>query len=208
MLNLARGYFIHAKCENGYTGPLCSLCQKGFYKHFKSCVKCPRVWISCLQLLAYLLLFVFTCALVNWADKYIVNLSNDQERSLADVILSITKILLGFYQVLNGTVTSFSYIPWPKTLNKALQIFKYIELEIFRLPSLRCIKFEWKMNAISDLWISLLGTVLVPCIIYIYYFVRKCILHRHFRSRQEFSTKSHSLRQTCLRSTVIFLFST
>ena len=128
---------IHAKCQKGCSGPLCALCQKGYYKHFNSCARCPQLWIVCLQLLAYLVIFAFVCALVSWADRLIVNLSNGEERSLADVILSMLKILLGFYQVLGETVTSFSYIPWPKTLNTALKVFKYIELELLRLPSLR-----------------------------------------------------------------------
>ena len=63
---------INATCQKGYTGPLCVLCKKGYYKHFRSCAKCPRLWIVCFQLLAYLILFIFVCTLVNWADKLIV----------------------------------------------------------------------------------------------------------------------------------------
>ena len=198
---------VHSKCQTGYIGPLCALCQQGYYKHFKSCVRCPHLWIACLQFAVYLLLFVFLCALVNWADKHIVKLVNDEERSLADMILSTLKIFLGFYQVLNGTLTSFSYVPWPETLKVALAAFKYIEFEIFRLPSLRCINNNWKMNAIGDFWFSIIGTVFVPCAIFIYYVIKKCILLKHCRTRQEFLAKSNSCKQNCLRSTVIFLFS-
>ena len=198
---------IQAECRKGYTGPLCALCQKGYYKHFNSCAQCPRLWIVSLQLLAYLILFIFVCAVVNWADKLIVSLSHDEGRSLADVILSMLKILLGFYQVLNGTVTSFSHIPWPKTFHKALNIFKYIELELLRLPSLRCVKHSWEINAVSDFWISLLLTVSVPCVIYLYYLVRKCILRKTCLTRHEFLEKVKSCKKACFRSTLIFLFS-
>ena len=197
---------IHAKCRNGYTGPLCALCQKGYYKHFKQCTKCPQVWIVFLQVFVYVLLFAFLCALVNWADKLIVNLSNGKKRSLADVILSTMKIILGFYQVLNGTLTSFSYIQWPKTLNTALQVFKFIELEIFRLPSLRCVKYNWKVNALSDFWISLIGTALVLCVINLYYITRRMIFRRRCRTRLEFIAKSGSCKKTCFRGAMIFLF--
>ena len=196
---------IHAKCQKGYTGPLCTLCERGYYKHFNSCAKCPQIWIVFVQLLAYLLIFIFLCALVNWADKLV---ANDEERSLADVILSTLKIVIGFYQVLNGTLTSFSYIPWPETLNTAKNIFKYIELEIFRLPSLRCIRYSWKINAVTDFWIQLIGTLSVPCIIYIYYIVRKCILRRRCRTSWECIEKSRSCKQTLSRIILIFLFST
>ena len=196
---------IHAKCQKGYTGPLCTLCKRGYYKHFKSCASCPQIWIVCVQLLAYLLIFIFLCALVNWADKLI---ANDEGRSLADVILSTLKIVIGFYQVLNGTLTSFSYIPWPETLNTAKNIFKYIELEIFRLPSLRCIKYSWKIDAVTDFFIQLIGTLSVPCIIYTYYIVRKGILRRRCRTTLEFIEKSRSCGQTYSRVILIFLFST
>ena len=198
---------IRTKCRKGYTGPLCALCQRGHYKHFKSCAKCSKLWIVCFQLLGYILLFIFLCVLVNWADKLIVNLSNDEERSLADVLLSLLKILLGFYQVLIGTVTSFSYIPWPKTLNTALKVFKYIELELLRMPSLRCVKYSWEVNAITEFWISLFLTVLVPCAIFVYYVIRIRILHKHCRTRQEFLSKSKSSKESCFRSTMIFFFS-
>ena len=199
---------ILSKCRKGYTGTLCVLCQSGYYKHFKSCAKCPELWIVFLQLLAYVLLFIFICVLVNWADKLLVSLSDDQERSLADVILSILKILLGFYQVLNGTVTSFSYIPWPRTFNTAIKMFRYIELEILRLPSLRCVNYNLKLNAVTDFWISMLGTILVPFVIYLYYITRKLIHRGHCRTRLEYLKKSNSIKKTCFRSTMIFLFST
>ena len=196
-----------SKCQIGHTGPLCDLCQKGYYRHFKSCAKCPQLWIVFLQLIAYVLLFIFVCALINWADRLIVRLSYDKDRSLADVILSTLKILLGFYQVLSGTLTCFAYIPWPKTLHKALSVFKYIELELLRLPSLRCIDHNWEINAISDFWITLFSTVLVPCIIYVYYLVKKCILWKTCRMRHEFLEKSNICKKACLRATMIFLFS-
>ena len=198
---------IRTRCRKGYTGPLCTLCQRGHYQHFKSCAKCPKFRIVCFQLLGYILLFIFICVLVNWADKLIINLSNEEKRSLADVLLSLLKILLGFYQVLNGTVTSFSYIPWPKTLNTALKVFQYIELQLLRLPSLRCVKYSWEVNAVTEFWISLFLTVLVPCTIFIYYFIRIKILHRRCRTRQEFFRTSKTIRESCFRSTMIFLFS-
>ena len=198
---------ILSNCQKGYTGPLCDLCLKGYYRHFKSCAKCPQLWIVCLQLLAYVILFILVCALINWADRLIVRLSYDEERSLADVILATLKILLGFYQVLSGTLMCFAYIPWPKTLHRALSVFKYIELELLRLPSLRCIDHNWEINAISDFWITLLSTILVPCIIYVYYFAKKCILRKTCRIRYEFLEKSNSCKKACLRATMIFLFS-
>ena len=127
---------IRSQCRKGYIGPLCALCKKGHYRQFKSCTECPEVWIVGLQLLVYILIFILLCVLVNWADKLTVNLSKAEDRSLADVLLSMLKILLGFYQVLNEIITSFSYTSWPKTLRAAIKVFSYVQLELLRLPSL------------------------------------------------------------------------
>ena len=146
---------MHGACHETYTGPLCELCRKKYYRHFKLCVRCPRKWVAALEFFAYFVAFIIICLVVNWADKITVDTRNvttapmkmttsqrQKQRTIADVILPTLKILLGFYQVLNGTVNSFPIIPWPNSLTKALRVFRLIELEILHIPSLHCIKPE------------------------------------------------------------------
>ena len=114
----------------------------------------PKKVGSSFRISAYFVAFIIICLVVNWADKTMVDTRNvtigsmkmtsqkQKQRTVADVILSTLKILLGFYQVLNGTVNSFPNIPWPNSLTEALRVFKFIEFEILRIPSSRCIKPE------------------------------------------------------------------
>ena len=181
---------VHGSCHQNYTGPLCAMCAEKYYRHFKMCVRCPKARIVIVEFLAYFLAFVVICLVINWADKIMITVQVDavlsentnktmpkqqnvKQRTVADILLSTLKIVLGFYQVLNGTVHSFSHLPWPKSLNKALMVFRYIELEVLRIPSLRCIKTGWIINAIGEFWLSLIITFLMPISIGAYYTIRK-----------------------------------
>ena len=217
---------LHGSCHKNYTGPLCALCTKKYYRHFKMCVRCPKTWFVILEFLAYLLAFVFLCILINWADKimvkngnddalsacrmntYIVRLQKRKQRIVSDVILSRLKIVLGFYQVLNGTVHSFPHISWPRSLTKSLSVFQYIQLEILRIPSLRCIKPEWDLSAIDEFLLSLGITVLIPVLIGIYYVIRKVYLDKIATTQRAYIESIETCKKQCVRSVILFLFST
>lgn len=111
---------ITGKCNKGYKGVLCAVCDNGYNRQFSKCIKCPKPCIAALQFVGYLTLFVVVCLLVSWADKLTVDeqaqdrsplqdllIVNEQRasvrktRTFADIILSRLKILLGFYQVLS-----------------------------------------------------------------------------------------------------------
>ena len=64
------------------------------------------------------------------------------------------------------------------------------------------------MNAVTGFWIQLTGTLSVPCMIYMYYIERKCILRKRCRTTLDFIEKFRSCKQTSSRSILIFLFST
>ena len=217
---------VHGLCHKNYTGPLCALCQKNYYRHFKMCIRCPKVWVAVLQLLAYLLAFVLICTVINWADKVVITANkkseffllkssntskvkhqNKKERTAADVILSTLKILLGFYQVLNGTIHSFPHIPWPNCLTKALKVFQYIELEVLRIPSLRCIKPDWELNAIDEFWLSLGITIIVPLLIGIYYGGREAYLNKTARTQRAYMESITTCKKQCVRGVILLLFS-
>ena len=163
---------VHGSCHQNYTGLLCAMCAKKYYRHFRMCIRCPEAWIAAIEFLTYLLAFIVICTVINWADKitvktkdrilcsengankFMVPQQTRKQRTVADVILSTLKILLGFYQILSGTVQSFPDIPWPHSFTTLLGIFQFLELQILRFPSLRCIRPEWYLNAIDEFWLS------------------------------------------------------
>ena len=40
---------VHGACHENYTGLLCELCRKEYYRHFKLFVRCPKRWVKCVQ---------------------------------------------------------------------------------------------------------------------------------------------------------------
>ena len=78
-------------------GPLCAVCSAGYYKHLKTCTKCPtKKWMigKASILLAVILIIV---VVVVWFGRK--KAKKSKERSSVDIILGKVKIVIGFYQV-------------------------------------------------------------------------------------------------------------
>ena len=218
---------INAKCHDGYKGVLCAVCDKGYSKQFNRCIKCPKQFVAVLQFVGYIALFVIVCLLLSWADKFtnddtkqrrnwlqepfIVNQQQSaakEKRTFADIILSSLKILIGFYQVLSCVIDAFSYIPWPHSLKTAIGVFEYLEFEVLRIPSLRCIKTSWHLDAVNEFWLALIAVPVVPFLILVYFGIKAGIIHRLSKSKDEFFTRCNTTAKNCLRSAALFFFVT
>ena len=64
------------KCNRGYTGPLCALCQPGYGKWANSCHECPS---DGLQTFIVVLLGAFELAYTTWVVRCAIWINNDQE---------------------------------------------------------------------------------------------------------------------------------
>ena len=218
---------ITAKCDHGYKGVLCAVCDNGYSRLFNKCIKCPKPFIAAVQFFGYFTLFVVVCLLVPWADKFTVEeqkqdrsllqdslILNEQRGSLrttrtfADIILSRLKILLGFYQVLSSVIDAFSYIPWPQSLKKAVGVFEYLEFEVLRIPSLRCIKGSWGLTTVSEFWFALIATLLLPVFILVYFAIKAAIMFCISKGKAEFLAKCRESGKNCLRDIALFFFVT
>ena len=208
---------VHGSCQQNYTGPPCTMCTKKYYRHFRMCIRCPKAWIAALEFLTYLLAFIVICTVINWADKITVKTKDRilfsvvqqqarKQRTVADVILSTLKILIGFCQILSGTVQSFPDIPWPHSFTTLLRIFQFFELQILRFLSLRCIRPEWHLNAIDEFWLSLGITFLIPLIIGAYYIIRRAYLDKTVITQRVYTKSVEMCKKQCVRSIILFLF--
>ena len=200
---------VDATCNKGYTGVLCAVCGSGYMKQFNKCVTCSSPAVSIIESIAYFLSFVILCWLMAKLDN--INLVGEgnrkNERTFADLIQSSLKIIMGFYQVLVMIVNTFSSIQWPSTLTHAVKVFEFIEFSVLKIPSLHCIKSDWKLDAISEFWISLISMAAIPSLLLIYFAMKAvisycCVARETFRSRWTISLK------TCLQSVVLFFFAT
>ena len=218
---------INAKCHDGYKGVLCAVCDKGYSRQFNRCIKCPKQFLAVLQFVGYIAFFVIVCLLLSWADKFtnddtkkrrhwlqepfIANLQQSaakEKRTFADIILSTLKILIGFYQVLSCVIDAFSYIPWPHSLKTAIGIFEFLEFEVLRMPSLRCIKTSWHLDAVGEFWFALIAAAVVPTFILVYFAIKASIIHCMSKSKDEFFGRCKTTAKNCLRSAALFCFVT
>eukprot|EP00794_Sanderia_malayensis_P019871 gene19871-21813_t len=198
---------INATCKTGYTGILCSVCDKGYSQQFQRCLKCPSKLVAVLQFIIYIVLFLLICAIVSWADQF-ENSDQDRRRTIADVILSNFKILIAFYQVLVATINAFSFVSWPRTFMNTVSFFKIIQFEVLRLPSLRCIKEEWHVDAIDEFWIALTVTAILPFAIAVYYLAKKTYLYVTVSFSEECKKRTFLCKSKCVRVLLLFLFVT
>ena len=200
---------VNAECHKGYTGVLCAVCGSGYMKQFNKCVICPSPVVSVVECIAYFLLFVILCWLMSKVKNItLVGRDNERnERTFADLIQSSLKILMGFYQVLVRIIYAFSNIQWPSSLTHAVKVFEFIELSVLRIPSLHCIRSDWRLNAIGEFWISLIAMVAIPSLVLVY-FALKVAISFYCNSRNGFGQKRMDLLKNCLQSIVLFFFAT
>ena len=163
---------MKSSCSEGYEGFLCGVCSQGYHKVISSCQKCPTVgWNIGGIVLAVFLLFLIILPLV-FGRK----MRGKSGRSVTDVVLARLKILVGFYQVLSGTLDAFSYIEWPNLLLQLGQYAKFLHLNLLQIASLNCFMTNAKVNLYTSLLLSLVIITAALIIFFAYFYTRKLYL--------------------------------
>ena len=204
------------KCSFGYNGALCAVCSKGFSKQFSRCVRCPHRALEALNFIGYSALFIILCWTISILDSISIEqyqnfTGKDKKhdyRSFADIILSCLKIQIGFYQVLISIVHEFSNIHWAENFKKATTFFEYIQFQIIKLPSLRCIMPEWNIDAVAEFWITCIITISLPVSVLLYYFLKSLYIHYQCLSPPKAKAKRNSCARNCTKVVALFLFLT
>ena len=120
---------IDSECTEGYRGDLCATCRNGYYLRFNTCLKCPRFAVVIVLSILIVLSFVVVFLMVFWGDSK----QTENNRTIADVIMSCFKIVIGFYQVISGIFTSLARVKWPVALIPMEKFLKVVEGNIFNL---------------------------------------------------------------------------
>ena len=206
---------IDALCSSGYTGVLCAVCNKGYSRQFNRCVKCPQPYIVVLEFVGYLALFITLCLIIAVTDRIRIASTFDNEqddytgsRTFADIIVSSCKILIGFYQVLITVLNAFSNIKWPNSLIKAASILEYIQFQVIRFPSLRCIRPEWNVDSVKEFWLVLIIFLAVPFIASTYFLTKLCYTYVTAPNSFEFKQRRSLCGRNCIKVVALFLFVT
>ena len=205
---------IDSNCTSGYEGVLCGVCSKGYSRVFNRCVKCPQLYRVILEFIGCFVLFVILCIILyDKTDTTHINecrfTSNDTDiRSFRDKTISSLKILINFYQTLVGIVYAYSFISWPANFQKVYSVLEYIQFEVIRLPSLRCINPEWNMDSIQEFWFMLFASLTFPALCLLYFIVKVCYLHFSEPSRIISQQRRNLCARGCIKVASLFLYLT
>ncbi|XP_067040217.1 uncharacterized protein [Acropora muricata] len=192
---------IDSECHERYQGTLCASCKNGFYFRFNSCLKCPSLANSIISSVLVVALFVLVFLIVLWGDSK----KAENDRTVADVIMSCFKIVIGFYQVIAGIFSALTRVRWPVTLISMEKYLKLMEGNIFQFAPLSCIHSRLRMDPFSIFFVTLAVNSLVISLIFIYLFLKR----RHIKRRRSLTGREKLCVESCLKRSCyrnIFLF--
>ena len=193
---------IDSECHEGYEGQLCATCTNGYYLRFNTCLKCPGLTVSIISSLLVVALFVVVLLMVLWGDSK----KTENNRTVADVVMSCFKIVIGFYQAIGGIFSALARVQWPVTLISMEKCLKLFEGNVFQFAPLSCIYPKLRLNQLFK-FISIISlNLLVVVLISIYLFLKKRHIKRKLDyARREQKREVSSLKKSCYRNIFLFL---
>ena len=193
-------------CATGYQGPLCAVCSPGYYKQLQTCQLCPtKKWmIVQLSIMAAVAAIVF--AVIIWTSKR--KSKKKEGRSSVDIILCRLKIVIGFYQVTNGVLETFSFIKWPGALDVIGKYSEILQMNVFQVAPIHCLLPNVKMNAFRNLFAILGMNAAAILVAALAYKLRKLFLLRSTLNKEEKERKVGQTKEVIYRNLFFFLFVT
>ncbi|XP_022799326.1 putative leucine-rich repeat-containing protein DDB_G0281931 isoform X2 [Stylophora pistillata] len=196
---------IDSGCLQGYQGTLCATCSNGFYFRFNSCLKCPRLFVTVISSIAVICVFVIVFLLVLWGDTK----RTDNNRTVADVIMSCVKIVLGFYQTIVGIFSALAQVHWPFTLISMEKFLKVMEGNILQFAPLSCIHSSLRLDQFGKFLLIIVSNVSLVVLFFSYSFLKKCyIMKKKDLDESEKANKVKSLKKSCCRNIFLLLLMT
>ena len=198
---------MDSNCSEGYGGPLCDVCQHGYYKQLKTCRKCPsKSWmIGQLCFIAAAILLITVVAA--WRSKK--QIKKKKDRSLGDLILSKLKIVIGFYQVTFGVIEAFAFIKWPESLTFIGKYSELLQLNVLQIAPIHCLFANLKVDAFGRLYAILTINAAVIIFGFTFYGIRKVIITRKtFESQEEKAKKFSETKKTAYKAVFFVLYVT
>ena len=201
---------LDSPCENGYEGPLCSVCSLGYYKQFKVCTRCPsKKWIvGQLTIILAIVLIIFSISVWNGRRKNNKN-ENNKENFLIDKFLSKVKIVIGFYQVTYGLLEVFSYINWPGSLKIVVKYSGFLQLNLLQITPIQCLSNGLGLDAFGSLFALMAVNAAVIFFSFTAYGVHKIFIlrNRSLEDHQKRESISQS-KETLYKNLFFFLYVT
>ena len=192
---------IDSECQEGYRGTLCASCTTDHYLRFNTCIKCPKKTIAVLSSAAVVILFLAVFMMVLWGDAK----HTDNDRTVADVIMSCFKIVLGFHQVIAGIFSALARVRWPITLITMEKTLKLVEGNILQFAPLSCIHPTFRLDPFLEFALAVAVNIVVVLLILIYLLAKQLYINKMEISLNEKVNKISSLKKSCYRNIFLFL---
>ena len=198
---------LDSPCENGYEGPICSVCSSGYYKVLQICTRCPsNKWIvGQLSIIVAIVVIIIT-ATVWTSRKKIKKVLGHQQ---IDMLLSKIKIVIGFYQVTYGLLQVFSYIKWPGSLEVIAKYSGMLQLNVMQITPIECLFPEFEVNAFVSLFAIMAVNAAVICFSGVAYGINKMIfIKNRDLDDDEKSTRITESKEFVCKNLFFFLYVT
>ena len=196
---------IDSECHQGYQGTLCATCSESFYFRFNSCLKCPRLAVTITSSILVIVLFVAAFVMVLWGDSR----RADNNRTVADVVMSCFKIVIGFYQVIAGIFSALAKVQWPVVLISTEKVLKVFEGNILQFAPLSCIHTSLRLDQLGKFTMIVVMNVSLVGLIFLYLFLKK----RYIMNKKDLGEdwkvmEVKSLTKSCYRNIFLLLLTT
>ena len=187
---------IDSECHEGYSGTLCASCTTDHYLRFNTCIKCPQMTIAVLSSAGVVVLFLAVFMMVLLGDS----MRTDNDRTVADVIMSCFKIVLGFHQVIAGIFSALARVRWPITLITMEKYLKLVEGNIFQFAPLSCIHPSFRLDPFLEFALAIGVNIIVVFLILFYLLVKQRYINNLEIFMSEKVSKISSLKKSCYRN--------
>ncbi|XP_078357502.1 uncharacterized protein LOC144642416 [Oculina patagonica] len=194
---------ISSACSVGYKGTLCATCSYNHYLRFNSCHQCPRMAVTIISCVVVILVFALLFVMVLWGDSR--RTEDDRTRTVADVIMSCTKIVIGFYQVVAGIFSALLRVQWPVILISMEKYLKFVEGNILQFAPLSCIHPLIRLDPFLQFVFAVGINILVVFLILLYLLLKKRSINKMEIFRSEKLKKVSRLKKSCYRNIFLFL---
>ena len=143
--------------------------------------------------------------MVLWGDSK----RADNNRTVADVIMSCFKIVIGFYQVIAGIFSALAKVQWPVALISTEKVLKVFEGNILQFAPLSCIHSSLRLDQLGKFTMIVVMNVSLVCLIFLYLFLKK----RHIVNKEDLGEdlkvmEVKSLKKSCYRNIFLLLLTT
>ena len=193
---------IDSECEEGYQGNLCATCSHGYYLRFNFCLKCPGFLVSIISSLVVIGVFILMFTMVLWGDSK----KTENNRTVADIIMSCFKIVIGFYQVISGVFSALTRVHWPVTLIAMDKFLKLFDGNIFQFAPWSCVYSQLRLNPFLQFILVLSVTFVVVSFAFVYMFLQLLYIKGNKdRPESEKLRALSRLKRSCYRNIFLFL---